>query len=183
MPSRLDGPPPRHVVRRSGDRRWRRALFPALDRWVSRPRRLEGHGTARGRGRFRQRAAAVGLRATGHSLRVRAAVSMASRGASLVAMQQAGGWAAPTCPPTTDARPAPARGRSPPSVRMIGGLDARSAGNPRRGVSGGCASGFDAGGDRNGRRPGHHRPLERRNPQNGTNGDNRGRSPLTRQVV
>ncbi len=47
---------------------------------------------------IRQRAADMGLRATGHSLRVGAAVSMASRGASLVAMQQAGGWTAPDMP-------------------------------------------------------------------------------------
>ena len=73
-------------------------LFPALDRW----------GRIRDAGRamqpravadvVRQRAAAIGLRATGHSLRVGAAVSMASRGASLVAMQQAGGWTAPDMP-------------------------------------------------------------------------------------
>ena len=44
-------------------------------------------------------AAAAGIdRASGHSLRVGAAVSMAQRGASLVAMQQAGGWRSPDMP-------------------------------------------------------------------------------------
>ena len=73
-------------------------LFPALTRW----------GAVRDAGKamqpravadvIRQRAAAIGLRPSGHSLRVGAAVSMASRGASLVAMQQAGGWTAPDMP-------------------------------------------------------------------------------------
>ena len=47
---------------------------------------------------IRIRAAACKLDASGHSLRVGSAVSMASRGASLVAMQQAGGWSAPDMP-------------------------------------------------------------------------------------
>ena len=62
---------------------------------------------------IRIRAAACNLDASGHSLRVGAAVSMASRGASLVAMQAAGGWRPPPpCPPTTADRPAPAGGPS-----------------------------------------------------------------------
>lgn len=73
-------------------------LFPALDRWgnvrdaskAMQPRAVADV--------VRQRAAAIGLRASGHSLRVGAAVSMAARGASLVAMQQAGGWTAPDMP-------------------------------------------------------------------------------------
>ena len=73
-------------------------LFPALDRWgnirdASKPMRPRAVADV-----IRDRAAAVGLRASGHSLRVGAAVSMASRGASLVAMQQAGGWTAPDMP-------------------------------------------------------------------------------------
>ena len=47
---------------------------------------------------IRIRAAACNLDASGHSLRVGAAVSMASRGASLVAMQAAGGWTSPAMP-------------------------------------------------------------------------------------
>ena len=68
------------------------SLFPSMDRWgrVREPRAVADV--------IRKRAAAVGIRATGHSLRVGAAVSMASRGASLVAMQQAGGWTAPDMP-------------------------------------------------------------------------------------
>lgn len=73
-------------------------LFPALDRWgrVRDPSRaMQPRAVANV---IRVRAAAIGLRATGHSLRVGAAVSMASRGASLVAMQQARGWTAPDVP-------------------------------------------------------------------------------------
>ena len=47
---------------------------------------------------IRIRAAACNLDASGHSLRVGAAVSMAQRVASLVAMQQAGGWRSPDMP-------------------------------------------------------------------------------------
>ena len=78
-------------------------MFPALDRW----------GNVRGASRamrpcavadvIRQRAAAIGLRVSGNSLRVGAAVSMAARGASLVAMQ------------------APARDRSPRFGPKTGG--------------------------------------------------------------
>ena len=73
-------------------------LFPSMARWArtKEPRRaMHPRAVADA---IRQRAAAVGLRATGHSLRVGAAVSMAARGASLVAMQQAGGWTAPDMP-------------------------------------------------------------------------------------
>ena len=65
-------------------------LFPSMDRWgrVKQPARaMEPRAVA---DVIRKRAAEVGIRATGHSLRVGAAVSMAGRGASLVAMQQAG---------------------------------------------------------------------------------------------
>ena len=73
-------------------------LFPSMDRWgrVKQPARaMEPRAVA---DVIRKRAAEVGIRATGHSLRVGAAVSMAGRGASLVAMQQAGGWTAPDMP-------------------------------------------------------------------------------------
>ena len=73
-------------------------LFPSMDRWgrVKRPARaMEPRAIA---DVIRKRAAEAGIRATGHSLRVGAAVSMAGRGASLVAMQQAGGWTAPDMP-------------------------------------------------------------------------------------
>lgn len=85
-------------------------LFPSMDRWgrVKEPRAKEPRAVA---DVIRKRAAAIGLRATGHSLRVGSAVSMASRGASLVIMQQAGGMdRARHGPPTTDAKPAPGRG-------------------------------------------------------------------------
>ena len=73
-------------------------LFPAMDRWGNvrdSSRAMQPRAVAEV---IRQRAAAVGIRASGHSLRVGAAVSMAARGASLVAMQQAGGWTAPDMP-------------------------------------------------------------------------------------
>lgn len=73
-------------------------LFPALDRWGrvrDASKAMQPRAVADA---IRQRAAECGIRATGHSLRVGAAVSMASRGASLVAMQQAGGWTAPDMP-------------------------------------------------------------------------------------
>ena len=72
-------------------------LFPAMDRWgnVRAGKAMQPRAVA---DVIRDRVAAIGLRATGHSLRVGAAVSMASRGASLVAMQQAGGWTAPDMP-------------------------------------------------------------------------------------
>ena len=71
-------------------------LFPSMTRW----------GRVKGRAMtpravadvIRIRAAACNLDASGHSLRVGAAVSMASRGASLVAMQAAGGWTSPAMP-------------------------------------------------------------------------------------
>ena len=74
------------------------ALFPAVDRWgnvrnAKRPMQPRAIADV-----IRHRAAAIGLRASGHSLRVGAAVSMAARGASLVAMQQVGGWTAPDMP-------------------------------------------------------------------------------------
>ena len=47
---------------------------------------------------IRAAAKLAGIRASGHSLRVGAAVSMAARGASLPAMQLAGGWTAPDMP-------------------------------------------------------------------------------------
>ena len=66
---------------------------PSMDRWgrVKQPlRAMQPRAVADA---IRSRAAAAGIdRASGHSLRVGAAVSMAQRGASLVAMQQAGGW-------------------------------------------------------------------------------------------
>lgn len=74
-------------------------LFPSMDRWgrVKEPARaMAARAVA---DVIRQRAAASGIeRASGHSLRVGAAVSMAQRGASLVAMQQAGGWKSPDMP-------------------------------------------------------------------------------------
>ena len=73
-------------------------LFPALDRWGTIRDASKAMAPRAVADAIRQRAAAVGLRASGHSLRVGAAVSMASRGASLVAMQQAGGWTAPDMP-------------------------------------------------------------------------------------
>ena len=71
-------------------------LFPSMDRW-GRPkgRAMSPRAVADA---IRLRAAAVKLDASGHSLRVGAAVIMASRGASLVAMQAAGGWTSPTMP-------------------------------------------------------------------------------------
>ena len=62
-------------------------MFPALDRWgnvrdaskAMQPRAVADV--------IRKRAAAIGLRATGHNLRVGAAVSMASRGASARALR------------------------------------------------------------------------------------------------
>ena len=47
---------------------------------------------------IRQRAAAIGLWATGHSLRIGSAVSASAKGASLPQMQAAGGWTAPDMP-------------------------------------------------------------------------------------
>ena len=74
-------------------------LFPSMDRWgrVKQPlRAMQPRAVADA---IRSRAAAAGIdRASGHSLRVGAAVSMAQRGASLVAMQQAGGWRSPDMP-------------------------------------------------------------------------------------
>ena len=73
-------------------------LFPAMNRWgrVKSPvRAMQPRAAADA---IRAAAKLAGLRASGHSLRVGAAVSMASRGASLVAMQQAGGWKAPDMP-------------------------------------------------------------------------------------
>ena len=71
-------------------------LFPSMDRWgrIKQPlRAMQPRAVA---DVIRSRAAAAGIdRASGHSLRVGAAVSMAQRGASLVAMQQAGGWRSP----------------------------------------------------------------------------------------
>ena len=71
-------------------------LFPSMDRWG----RVKGGAMAPRAVAdvIRDRAAACKLDASGHSLRVGAAVSMASRGASLVAMQQAGGWTSPAMP-------------------------------------------------------------------------------------
>ena len=70
-----------------------------MDRWgrVKQPlRAMQPRAVADA---IRSRAAAAGIdRASGHSLRVGAAVSMAQRGASLVAMQQAGGWRSPDTP-------------------------------------------------------------------------------------
>ena len=72
------------------------SLFRAMDRHVNvkasgmQPRAIADV--------IRQRAADAGLDASGHSLRVGSAVSMASRGASLVAIQQAGGWRSPDMP-------------------------------------------------------------------------------------
>ena len=72
---------------------------PSMDRWgrVKQPlRAMQPRAVADA---IRSRAAAAGIdRASGHSLRVGAAVSMAQRGASLVAMQQAGGWRSPDMP-------------------------------------------------------------------------------------
>ena len=74
-------------------------LFPAMDRWGRvkeplRPMRPRAIADV-----IRARAAAYGIDgASGHSLRVGAAVSMARRGASLVAVQHAGGWRSPDMP-------------------------------------------------------------------------------------
>ena len=84
---------------RCGRDRQRVPLFPSMDRWgrVKQPlRAMQPRAVADA---IRSRAAAAGIdRASGHSLRVGAAVSMAQRGASLVAMQQAGGWRSPDMP-------------------------------------------------------------------------------------
>ena len=72
-------------------------LFPAIDRWgnVRTGRAMQPRAAA---AVIRQRAAAIGLRATGHSLRIGSAVSASAKGASLPQMQAAGGWTAPDMP-------------------------------------------------------------------------------------
>ena len=71
-------------------------LFPSMNRWGKvKDRAMTARAVADA---IRDRAAAIGLTASGHSLRVGSAVSMAERGASLVAMQAAGGWASPAMP-------------------------------------------------------------------------------------
>ncbi|MCY3547468.1 MAG: tyrosine-type recombinase/integrase [Gemmatimonadetes bacterium] len=74
-------------------------LFPSMDRWGRVKQPLRAMSPRAVADVIRQRAAASGFdRASGHSLRVGAAVSMAQRGASLVAMQAAGGWKSPDMP-------------------------------------------------------------------------------------
>ena len=74
-------------------------LFPAMDRWGRLKQPVRAMSPRAVADAIRRRAAETGIeRASGHSLRVGSAVSMAGRGASLVAMQQAGGWRSPDMP-------------------------------------------------------------------------------------
>ena len=99
---------------------------------------------------IRTAAKLAGVRASGHSLRVGAAVSMAARGASLPAMQLAGGWTAPIMPahyarqesakrgPVTTLRPEDRwqneqpPPRQPATRRLAAGAQTRTAAGRRR---------------------------------------------------